>query len=1046
MPSSKLEFSDMSYELSNMRTEPKGCHVSPVIGFIFVLLAAAIAVGVGIIVHFAGGSRDVVCKCDSQVDEVLQQCMRLASAGNMEICQLCPASTQVAALTTTTSRTTADIAEETTLSSDAESTTSTAPSTSTTEEPVLNVRLPTSVSPLHYNLEIQTYMNSTDPKDFKFKGHVKIWVKCHEETDSITLHSLYLNIDNGSIRFMGQSPDPATDPKYVTYEVDDFRQFLIFRLDNTLLVNRTYVLEMSYTSNISNTLVGLYYSRYSRNGTDVYLATTSFQPTDARKMFPCFDEPAMKASFNVTLVRPIDMISLSNAELLDSRETFLDGSITYVKDVFGQSAIMPTYLLVIAICDFTYLNATTNKGKEFRTYAVPALVNSTKYSLDIGVKILDYLEEFFNISYPLPKLDMIALPDFVSGAMEHWGLISYSEKALLFKEGETNERDKEYVAIVVSHELAHMWFGNLVTMSWWDDLWLNEGFASYVENLGVDYVEPDWKIFDTYVVQNMYTALSNDGLVSSHPLYVPVNHPDEINEIFDSISYSKGAAVVRMMSHFLGFDVFKKGLTKYLETLAYKNAFHDDLWNFMTAAETAGADSHRIDVKEVMDTWILQMNYPVVTVKRVDNSNTQLLVSQARYLADRNATELGKYESPFNYTWIIPLTFTSNSSRNFNQSNQVVYWLWKNESTKVLTLKETLPSSRNGWIIANIDEVGYYRVNYDEDNWKALTDQLQEDHEVIPVINRAQIINDAWNLAKGNYLSLNIAFSTLDYLDKETSYQPWHAVRRELTYMDQMLSLNVIYGQFQRFLRCKLQKPYQYFGLNNTGSSHSDILSRTLIASQACKFGVPQCLQAASEQYRSWMDNPSINPIDTNFRSFVSCYAVSRGDWDEWNFTFTKYIESELSTERLTHLQALSCARQPWILNHYMELILSDDSSIRFHERLNVISNVASNDIGRALAWNFYKTNFKTLKQLYGSSFFSWQRLLASLTSNFNTAMELKELTDFQAQQEGNLSEIATTLSQAIDKVKANIKWMENYQPHIRQIITEKLAQSTTCQ
>ncbi|KAI8740096.1 aminopeptidase N, partial [Biomphalaria glabrata] len=212
----------MSYESTNISVEPKGCHVTPKLGLVFVMVAALITVGVGIIVHFAGGSTE---------DEVLQQCMQLASTGNMEICQLCPASTTVTALTSMTSGSTVDIAEVTTLSSDSSSS---APTTPTTSTPLLNVRLPTSVTPLHYNLEIQTYMNFTDPRDFKFKGHVKIWVKCHEESDTVTLHSLYLNIDYNSVSFMGQSPDPTTDPRFVTYEVDDLRQFLIFRLDKTM--------------------------------------------------------------------------------------------------------------------------------------------------------------------------------------------------------------------------------------------------------------------------------------------------------------------------------------------------------------------------------------------------------------------------------------------------------------------------------------------------------------------------------------------------------------------------------------------------------------------------------------------------------------------------------------------------------------------------------------------------------------------------------------------------------------------------------------------
>ncbi|KAH9512381.1 hypothetical protein Btru_039358 [Bulinus truncatus] len=496
-----------------------------------------------------------------------------------------------------------------------------------------------------------------------------------------------------------------------------------------------------------------------------------------------------------------------------------------------------------------------------------------------------------------------------------------------------------------------------------------------------------------------------------------------------------------MMSHFLGMDTFKKGLNRYLTTLEYSNAFHDDLWNILS--QQAAIDNKDINVKAVMDTWILQMNYPVVTVRRVLGSSNTLSVTQERYLEHRNASELGKYESPFNYTWTIPLTITSNETRIFNQTDHDIYWMYRNETTKLIQVRETLPLDHKSWILANIGEYGYYRVNYDLENWKALTDQLQEDHKVIPVINRAQIINDAWNLAKGGYLSMDVAFSTLDYLDKETDYQPWLAVRRELNQLDNMFAVNSIYGQFQRFLRCKLQNPYSHFGLNNTGASHLEILARGVIAGQACKYGTPSCIRAASEQYEKWMlSNSSENMINTNLRSVVYCNAISDGGYEEWLWAFNRYKKEELATERTTLLSAMACTRHPWILNNYMGLTLINDSGIRFHDSLRVISFVASNPVGQSLAWNFYRSNFNALKTSYSSSFFRWLDLVASITRPMNAAYELEQLKAFKAAQGDNLSDAASAFDQAIEKVTANVQWMDDNQANIARILESKLAQS----
>ncbi|XP_059161761.1 uncharacterized protein LOC131944899 [Physella acuta] len=1010
MTSQKFELSDLSNSqtnLTNMTEKKNGCYVSSVVGFILILLAAAIAVGVGIIVHFAGGNRDVVCKWDSSVsgasaDAIRQECINLAGSGNKDVCERCPAAPTAVPVSTTAPQTTR--------------------TTPATKPKVTDVRLPKNVVPSHYNVELQPNMYLPDPANFTFKGSVKIWIKCITASDNVTLHSNVLVIDNSSVKFY---PESGTGPGLKSLAIDSARQFFILKLDGNMQPNKTYIIEMNFKSPLKNDLAGLYYSTYNRNGTKVYLATTQFQPTDARKAFPCFDEPAIKATFNITLVRPSHLISISNMPILNSALPFTEDGITYVKDVYQKTPTMSTYLLAFIICDFEYTSNRTKNNILYRTWATKEAVNQTLYALETGVKIITYFEEFFNVSFPLPKQDMIAIPDFAAGAMENWGLITYRETAMLFKPGFSNEANRERVAVVVSHELAHQWFGNLVTPSWWDDLWLNEGFASFVEYLGVNHVHPDWNIYNVLVVSDLQPALQADGLVTSHPVYVPVGHPDEINEIFDSISYSKGCAIIRMMLQFLGEGTFRRGLNRYLLSRQYGAAFHDDLWTALT--EQAAIDGKQnINVKTIMDTWTLQMNYPVVKLQRSYNSVTKLLVSQKRYLEDYNAVDPGKYVSPFGYKWNIPITITTSEKPNFSQTDKDVLWLHTNEESKEIDYNP-LPYVYNssGWILANVEMNGFYRVNYADSNWEALCKQLVENHEVIPIINRAQIISDAWNLVKSGDLKLNIALKTIEYLHKEKDYAPWVAARTELLYTSRMLAVTPLFGLFQKFMQEKINSSFRVVGFDNTGSSHTDILARSLIINIACGYGIQSCADFAKDQFKQWMANPTTNPVDPNFRSTVYCSAISSGGWDEWSFGLKMYTESDLASEKVNLLSALSCTKQPWILNNFLSLVVEKDSVIRKQDALNVITYISSNTVGRSLAWNFFRANFQHLKDTFGASFFSWSNVIDAITRNYNTEFELSEVKAFYASQEGKFGSGERAMQQGIEKISSNIKWME---------------------
>ncbi|XP_053387798.1 aminopeptidase N-like [Mercenaria mercenaria] len=1004
-----------------------GFYISKSKAFIIVFLALAVAVGVGIIVHFAGSAVNVECVCTfpttdggNSVGETaaLELCKTWASEGYTDICSVCPNNRMSSTISTRMTRKTITTPRTNTTSGSV-TTTQNVPSV------VSNVRLPTALKPLLYTLELQPHMYTMNPDEFTFNGSVRILFHCMENTDNITLHINQLNLTG----YISVTHENKIEDLYQRHEFDIARQFIIIYTKIQLIAGRNYTVDISsFVGPLVPGLSGLYISSYTREDTKIYLATTMMAPIDARKVFPCQDEPAFKAEFDVTILRKESKKAISNTPLAQSVSRGDD----WVADKFERTPKMSTYLLAFIICDFNYTQNTTKSGITYRAWSRPEATDQTQYSLDVGVRILTFYEKYFNIPYPLPKQDMIAIPDFAAGAMENWGLITYRETAMLYQPGVSSVKNKQFVAIVVSHELSHQWFGNLVTPSWWDDLWLNEGFATYMQYMGVDHVHPEWKMFEQFVV-DLQDVFNIDGLISSHPVYVPVAHPNEINAIFDKISYAKGASIIRMMRFFLGDDVFQHGLTRYLNGLRYDVAFHDDLW-FALGNQSLAEDNRISNVKEIMDTWTLQMNYPVVKITY--NRTGQITVEQHRYLQDPNAMDPGKYTSPFGYKWHIPFAYTTSDDKWFNVNSNDVIIMNKNETTKTIS-KNSIPApTGNNWVLGNPMQYGYYRVNYDDRNWIALTEQLKSDHTVVHVINRAQIIDDAWSLAKSGDLDMSIALRTTEYLNKELDWIPWSAANNQLGFVGSMLERHQLNESFTKYMQNKTSSAFEKVKLNSTGTTHLESFLRSTITNLACSYGVEACVDEAKQLFAQWMSSPENNPIDPGIKSTVYCVAVAEGGIDEWEFVLVQYRTANLADEKSRLLEGLSCSKQPVILSRYLKMAI-DPNEIRRQDSVSVIVHISRNTNGRSLAWEFFQANWDFLSNDFAAGSFTFSTLVSGITSLFNTQFELDQLKEF-VDSKASLGSGERAFAQALEKTQSNINWMTANVPVIESWLNDQ--------
>lgn len=977
------DFKLSEYE-SKSPSEEKGCRCSVAVGFLLVLLAIAIAVGVGIIVHFAGKPGDVNCNYNLEglavSDTNILQCAGLAAGNNRNICDACPS--EITSMTYTTE------------------TGSPIPSSTPQTEDLS--RLPSTFKPFLYEVFLQPDFYSQNTSDFRVTGNISILIHCNQDSARLILHAR----DMGVGQAITVTEENEADDIFGSFTLNAHYGTISITTRQPMLQGRNYTIAFQEFSYLLRTdFLGFFYTFYERNGKKVYLAHTDLETSETRRVFPCFDEPAFKAVFDITVARKPGRKALTNGQL----DRTIQGADGWLYDVFKSSPLMSTYLLHIVVSDYEYTEATSANGVQMKFWTRPEAKTQTGFALDLSSRILTLFENYFNIPYPLEKMDSVAYTQYLWTAMENWGLIVYREDVFLFDEEKGSYLDKIYSALVISHEIAHNWFGNLVSPAWWDDLWLNEGFATYGEFLGADLAEPTWKMADYLSYESTGKALIKDGLKSSHPIYMAgVTDLGQILSYFDSITYKKGCSLIKMMEFFVGKETFRKGLENYLKSLSYGNAKHDDLW--LAISKQAAHDNKAItNVKEIMDSWILQMNYPVVNIEWELEGRVRL--TQKRYLENQNATDPGRFHSSYEYKWHIPFTYTTSMEKNFEKDENAIIMMDLQDNSFSVASDTIPPPAGHDWIIGNLKYLGYYLVNYDNRNWHALIDQLIAHHPVIGATNRVQIIHDSWALARSGELSLEIPFRLFDYIIYEDELSPWFAFADEIDTLHRLLFDHSVYGAFRKKMQAVI-------GMINITTSSQDITSSGVRDKQiylACLFGIESCITQAKTAFH----NSNVTKIDPTVSDTYYCTAVKHGGAEEWDAVYSRLKEENYYAERLRLLKALTCTRHQWLLAKMRDLMLNQNE-VYANELWLVVKYMALNRDAAQFVWDFYQEHISTVMKRSGG--YWGQQPILEIANNFNTPRRLLELKDFAKKSNLQGSQF---FQQAMERAENNIKFVD---------------------
>ncbi len=848
----------------------------------------------------------------------------------------------------------------------------------------VSVRLPNSVSPRKYVLSLKP-----DLQTFTFEGEEDVVIDISEEVSSVVLNAAELQIHHASV----QLPDGAV-AHTKSVDFNETAETVTLTFDRPL-PKGSATLSLRFAGTLNNRLLGFYRSEYTTpEGEKRFMAATQFEATDARRAFPCWDEPAQKAAFQVTLVIPSALTAISNTHVVEEKDLG-DGTKAVT---FAETPPMSTYLLAFVVGDLASVEAKAGDGTLIRVWATPDRAHLGDLALETSVSILDYMNEYFGIPYPLEKLDHIALPDFAAGAMENWGAITYRERILLYDPLKSTAITKQSIAEVIAHEMAHMWFGDLVTMEWWDDLWLNESFASWMGNKAVDELYPEWSMW-TQFLQDAAVGFSLDGLRSSHPIEATVRDPAEIEEIFDAISYQKGAAILWMLEQFIGEEAFQKGMHLYLSAHRYGNARTKDLWKALSKASGE-------DVTGLMDTWVKQTGFPMLSVKTLrENSDLNLSLTQTRFLYEHLLE--GEEDAT---VWKVPI-----SIQRAGGVGKATLLMEKRSQSHVLS-GERLPEVED-WVKINAGQAGFYRVNYPPEEWERLLPAVEG--LSLPATDRLGLQNDAYALSRGGFMPATLYLSVTQAYINEEDAAVWAAISANLRDFEANVVDAPYLPQFRAFARGLYRPVAKRIGWDSRPEEgHLDALLRTFVLGRLGLFDDEETAREAARRFEAYLEDPaSLNP---DLQDVVFSLAAYGGDRSVYEQLWDLEREAVLNEEKVRLLVALARPKRGDLLKETLERSLSDD--VRSQDTVLVVTTVGSHPYGRDLAWEFIKDNWSELDRRYRDTGFMMRRLVG-VTEAFTTLERAEEVGEFFRAHP--IPAAKMKIQQSLERIRLNAKWVE---------------------
>lgn len=882
----------------------------------------------------------------------------------------------------------------------------------------IDYRLPRNLWPEHYDIELRPdFYPPLTSDQFFFDGWVTVHLICETPTDKVYLHYRQMTINTSSVDVRDTT---NTRINVISVATDTTREFFIVQIERQLTVGEKIRVSLSFTGPLKRDLGGLYWSQYTEGGETKYMLGTQFEAADARKAFPCMDEPLFRSTFTVSLWRKDPMVALSNAPVASEDNPGFGGWI--VTRFEPTNVNMATYLVAFAIANYTHLSDVTDSGfggeTQIGLWTRPEEIakGHLDYSQSITANMLEYLEAHFNHPYLPVKSDQITIPDFAAGAMENWGLITYRETRLNIDPDYCGYYEKERLTTTIAHELVHQWTGNVVTCEWWDELWLNEGNAQFYEHRVMLAVEPTWDVNSIFQNRVLFRVFQEDDDGTGFPLYNPVEYGDQAR--FGSITYDKGASVLRMFEQqVLGYDVFQRAMQAYINENQYTTVVYQELlsaWDRQVQQDNVDLP---VNVTVAAMTWILQQGFPVIKMS-VRPDGVTVDVTQRMFLELPGSPIVDLYPSPYGFTWYVPVTYVTSNEWDTPST----LWLLRNNRT--MTLASSVSST--GWVLGNYHSFGYYRVNYDDNNWANIINQLNTDHLVFNESNRALLIHDSNIFGKAGELRQVIGLQATEYLTKEDQWSPWYAADQTLAYVNLMLSQTVAFGKYKEYMRRLVEPIYTNLTWNDRAD---DVLTtihlRSLAIDVACKHEHVDCLNNAWNSFSAWRSSPdNLTIIRPDIRRTVICAALSRSLTDAWDFVFGRYQlpwQGPDSIDRARLRDALTCSTDRAVLNNYFTLAATGDARINPSDLTAVMTGIAGTLTGNDVAWNYLTNNWESMSS-------SRLTVLETVVQRFATETDRYSLEQFFARYPAQSEDEQTRYDKMLRRVNANISWQaRNY-------------------